>query len=320
MYNNAVNYMNLKGKIMKKFLFLMIFAISGLIFADTGISAKKDTGDTILELIKEVEEEPASEKNLPKYERIIKFAEESEEVQIFLIDELYKFPDAKVSQTNRRIIQGSYVSGALKKQLENKQKIITISDGIKNELKVYKILRETKYVKVEYLEQLLDIERQGGIGQLYYNYDVMGMEMYQNATGMQEDADTLINALKFPFFLEVSGEKVLITDINFNVLADLTTIIGFYAVSDDYDKSQAVLDKKSKEIAEKLLKNDTLKKIYEKNNYSGIMIEYTTPKVKQSKNEIYKTMTEKNQYVEMKDEAKQFLLEKETAKEQENEK
>ena len=286
MYNNAVNYMNLKGKIMKKFLFLMIFAISGLIFADTGISAKKDTGDTILELIKEVEEEPASEKNLPKYERIIKFAEESEEVQIFLIDELYKFPDAKVSQTNRRIIQGSYVSGALKKQLENKQKIITISDGIKNELKVYKILRETKYVKVEYLEQLLDIERQGGIGQLYYNYDVMGMEMYQSATGMQEDADTLINALKFPFFLEVSGEKVLITDINFNVLADLTTIIGFYAVSDDYDKSQAVLDKKSKEIAEKLLKNDTLKKIYEKNNYSGIMIEYTTPKVKQSKNEI----------------------------------
>ena len=320
MYNNAVNYMNLKGKIMKKFLFLMIFAISGLIFADTGMSAKKDTGDTILELIKEVEEEPASEKNLPKYERIIKFAEESEEVQIFLIDELYKFPDAKVSQTNRRIIQGSYVSGALKKQLENKQKIITISEGIKNELKVYKILRETKYVKVEYLEQLLDIERQGGIGQLYYNYDVMGMEMYQSATGMQEDADTLINALKFPFFLEVSGEKVLITDINFNVLADLTTIIGFYAVSDDYDKSQAVLDKKSKEIAEKLLKNDTLKKIYEKNNYSGIMIEYTTPKVKQSKNEIYKTMTEKNQYVEMKDEAKQFLLEKETAKEQENEK
>ena len=320
MYNNAVNYMNLKGKIMKKFLFLMIFVISGLIFADTGISAKKDTGDTILELIKEVEEEPASEKNLPKYERIIKFAEESEEVQIFLIDELYKFPDAKVSQTNRRIIQGSYVSGALKKQLENKQKIITISDGIKNELKVYKILRETKYVKVEYLEQLLDIERQGGIGQLYYNYDVMGMEMYQSATGMQEDADTLINALKFPFFLEVSGEKVLITDINFNVLADLTTIIGFYAVSDDYDKSQAVLDKKSKEIAEKLLKNDTLKKIYEKNNYSGIMIEYTTPKVKQSKNEIYKIMTEKNQYVDMKDEAKQFLLEKETAKEQENEK
>ena len=320
MYNNAVNYMNLKGKIMKKFLFLMILAISGLIFADTGMSAKKDTGDTILELIKEVEEEPASEKNLPKYERIIKFAEESEEVQIFLIDELYKFPDAKVSQTNRRIIQGSYVSGALKKQLENKHKIITISDGIKNELKVYKILRETKYVKVEYLEQLLDIERQGGIGQLYYNYDVMGMEMYQSATGMQEDADTLINALKFPFFLEVSGEKVLITDINFNVLADLTTIIGFYAVSDDYDKSQAVLDKKSKKIAEKLLKNDTLKKIYEKNNYSGIMIEYTTPKVKQSKNEIYKTMTEKNQYVDMKDEAKQFLLEKEAAKEQENEK
>ena len=310
--------MDLKGKIMKKILFLIIFAISGLIFADKAVTAEKDTGDIILELIKEVESDPASEKNLPKYERIIKFAEESEEVQIFLIDELYKFPDAKVSQTNRRIIQGSYVSGALKKQLENKQKIITISDGIKNELKVYKILRETKYVKVEYLEKLLDIERQGGIGQLYYDYDVMGMEMYQSATGMQEDADTLMNTLKLPVFLEVSGEKVLITDINFNVLADLTTIIGFYVVSDDYGKSQAVLDKKAKEIAEKLLKNETLKKIYGKNNYSGIMIEYTTPKVKQSKDEIYKTMTNKNQYVDMKEEVKQFLLEKETAKKQEN--
>ena len=305
---------------MKKILFLIIFAISGLIFADTAVPAEKDTGDTILMLIKEVESDPASEKNLPKYERIIKFAEESEEVQIFLIDELYKFPDAKVSQNNRRLIQGSYVAGALKKQLENKQKIITISDGIKNELKVYKILRETKYVKVEYLEKLLDIERQGGIGQLYYDYDVMGMEMYQSATGMQEDADTLMNTLKLPFFLEVSGEKVLITDINFNVLADLTTIIGFYAVSDDYGKSQAVLDKKSKEIAEKLLKNETLKKIYGKSNYSGIMIEYTTPKVKQSKDVIYRTMTDKNQYVDMEDEVKQFLLEKEAAKKQENEK
>ena len=310
--------MDLKGKIMKKILFLIIFVVSGLIFADTAVTAEKDTGDIILELIKEVESDPASEKNLPKYERIIKFAEESEEVQIFLIDELYKFPDAKVSQNNRRLIQGSYVAGALKKQLENKQKIITISDGIKNELKVYKILRETKYVKVEYLEKLLDIERQGGIGQLYYDYDVMGMEMYQSATGMQEDADTLMNTLKLPVFLEVSGEKVLITDINFNVLADLTTIIGFYVVSDDYGKSQAVLDKKAKEIAEKLLKNETLKKIYGKNNYSGIMIEYTTPKVKQSKDEIYKTMTNKNQYVDMKEEVKQFLLEKETAKKQEN--
>ena len=155
----------------------------------------------------------------------------------------------------------------------------------------------------------------GGIGQLYYDYDVMGMEMYQNATGMQEDADTLINTLKFPVFIEASGEKVLITDINFSVLADLTTIIGFYAVSDDYGKSQEILDKKAKEITQKLLKNETLKKIYGKNNYSGIMIEFTTPKVKQSKDEIYKTMTEKNQYVDMKDEVKQSLFEKETIKE-----
>ena len=299
---------------MRKILFLIMFAISVHIFADTGVTAVKDTGDVILELIKEVDEDPASEKNLPKYERIIKFAEESDEVQIFLIEDIYRFPNAKISETNRRLIQGSYVAGALKKQLENKQKIITISDGIKNELKVYKILRATRYAKVEYLEKLLDIERQGGIGQLYYDYDVMGMEMYQSSTGMQEDADTLVNTLKLPVFMEVSGEKVLITDINFNVLADLTTIIGFYVVSDDYEKSQAILDKKAKEITEKLLKNETVKKIYGKSNYSGIMIEYTTPKVKQSKEEIYKTMTQKNQYVDMKDEGKQFLFEKETIK------
>lgn len=300
---------------MKKTLFIIMFAISGLIFANTEAAQTKDTGETILELIKEVEEAPASEKNLSKYERIIKFAEESDDVQVFLIEDIYRFPNAKISDTNRKLIQGSYVAGALKKQLENKQKIITISDGIKNELKVYKILRDTKYVKVEYLEKLLDIERMGGIGQLYYDYDVMGMEMYQNATGMQEDADTLINTLKFPVFIEASGEKVLITDINFSVLADLTTIIGFYAVSDDYGKSQEILDKKAKEITQKLLKNETLKKIYGKNNYSGIMIEFTTPKVKQSKDEIYKTMTEKNQYVDMKDEVKQSLFEKETIKE-----
>ena len=66
------------------------------------------------------------------------------------------------------------------------------------------------------------------------------------------------------------------------------------------------------------MKNETLKKIYGKNNYSGIMIEFTTPKVKQSKDEIYKTMTEKNQYVDMKNEVKQSLFEKETIKEWEN--
>ena len=33
MYNNAVNYMNLKGKIMKKFLFFVTFSVSFLMFS-----------------------------------------------------------------------------------------------------------------------------------------------------------------------------------------------------------------------------------------------------------------------------------------------
>ena len=45
---------------MKKTLFIIMFAISGLIFANTEAAQTKDTGETILELIKEVEEAPAS--------------------------------------------------------------------------------------------------------------------------------------------------------------------------------------------------------------------------------------------------------------------
>ena len=166
---------------MKRIIFILVCIISSLIFsagtvapAQISINEKAaDTKETILLLIKEIEKDPASEVNIPKYDRITKFATESEDVQIFLIEDIYKFPSAKISENSRKIIQGSYMAGALKKQLETGQKIITISDGLANELKVYKILRETKFAKVEYLEHLLDVEKQGNIGQVYYDFDVM---------------------------------------------------------------------------------------------------------------------------------------------------
>ncbi len=307
---------------MKRIIFILVCIISSLIFsagtvapAQISINEKAaDTKETILLLIKEIEKDPASEVNIPKYDRITKFATESEDVQIFLIEDIYKFPSAKISENSRKIIQGSYMAGALKKQLETGQKIITISDGLANELKVYKILRETKFAKVEYLEHLLDVEKQGNIGQVYYDFDVMGMEIFQKATGVPEDIDALTKVFNFPVYVDVTGEKVLVTGMNFSMLGDLSTIIGFDVISNDYDKSQEVLDKKAVEIAKKLLGNETLKKVYVKNNYSGIMIEYVSPKKKISKEEVFKVMKEKGEDVEFKDNIKQKIFEKEEIK------
>lgn len=307
---------------MKRIIFILVCIVSSLIFsagtvapATTNINQKSaDTKETILELIKEIEKDPASEVNIPKYDRITKFATESEDVQIFLIEDIYKFPSAKISENSRKIIQGSYMAGALKKQLETGQKIITISDGLANELKVYKILRETKFAKVEYLEHLLDIEKQGNIGQVYYDFDVMGMEIFQKSTGVPEDIDALTKTFNFPVYIDVTGEKVLVTGMNFSMLGDLSTIIGFDVISNDYDKSQEVLDKKAVEITKKLLGNETLKNVYGKSNYSGIMIEYVSPKKKISKEEVFKVMKEKGEDVEFKDNIKQKIFEKEEIK------
>ena len=307
---------------MKRIIFILVCIISSLIFsagtvapAQISINEKAaDTKETILLLIKEIEKDPASEVNIPKYDRITKFATESEDVQIFLIEDIYKFPSAKISENSRKIIQGSYMAGALKKQLETGQKIITISDGLANELKVYKILRETKFAKVEYLEHLLDVEKQGNIGQVYYDFDVMGMEIFQKATGVPEDIDALTKVFNFPVYVDVTGEKVLVTGMNFSMLGDLSTIIGFDVISNDYDKSQEVLDKKAVEIAKKLLGSETLKKVYVKNNYSGIMIEYVSPKKKISNEEVFKVMKEKGEDVEFKDNIKQKIFEKEEIK------
>ena len=307
---------------MKRIIFILVCILSSLIFSvgttvPVSISANEksaDTKGTILALIKEIEKDPASEVNIPKYDRITKFATESEDVQIFLIEDIYKFPSAKISENSRKIIQGSYMAGALKKQLETGQKIITISDGLANELKVYKILRETKFAKIEYLEHLLDVEKMGNIGQVYYDFDVMGMEIFQKSIGVPEDIETLTKTFNFPIYVDVTGEKVLVTGMNFSMLGDLSTIIGFDVISNDYDKSQEILDKKAVEITKKLLGNETLKKVYGKNNYSGIMIEFVSPKKKISKEEVFKIMKEKGEDVEFKDNIKQKIFEKEEIK------
>lgn len=307
---------------MKKIIFTLVCILSSLTFsagtafptATKAVEKTTDTKETILKLIKEIDENPASEANITKYDRIIKFATESEEVQIFLIEDIYKFPSAKISDSSRKIIQGSYMAGALKKQLETGQKVITISDGLANELKVYKILRETKFAKIEYLEKLLDIEKAGNIGQVYYDFDVMGMEIYQKSLGIPKDIETLTKVLDFPMYVDVAGEKVLVTAMNFSMLGDLSTIIGFNVVSNDYDKSREILDKKAMEITKKLLKNETLKKVYNKNNYSGIMIEFVSPKNKMSKEEVYKVMKNNDVNIELKETIKQKIFEKEEIK------
>ena len=307
---------------MKKIIFILVCILWSFTFsvgtvapvAVKSVDKTADTKETILKLIKEIDGNPASEANITKYDRITKFATESEEVQIFLIEDIYKFPSAKISESSRKIIQGSYMAGALRKQLETGQKVITISDGLANELKVYKILRETKFAKIEYLEKLLDVEKAGNIGQVYYDFDVMGMEIYQKSLGIPEDIEILTKVLDFPMYVDITGEKVLVMSMNFSMLGDLSTIIGFNVISNDYDKSQEILDKKAMEITKKLLKNETFKKVYNKNNYSGIMIEFVSPKNKISKEEVYKIMKNSDKDIELKEMVKQKIFEKEEIK------
>ena len=45
------------------------------------------------------------------------------------------------------------------------------SDGIKQELKVYKILKKNKNIKSDFFEKLIDAEKSGTIDSIYEDYD-----------------------------------------------------------------------------------------------------------------------------------------------------
>ena len=65
---------------------------------------------------------------------------------------------------------GSYLAGILKNPLE-KNTMPKTSDGIKQELKVYKILKKNRNIKSVFFEELINAEKAGTISSVYEDYD-----------------------------------------------------------------------------------------------------------------------------------------------------
>ena len=148
---------------MKKILLFLLLSVSILSF---GTESKQ----SILKLIKDVEKNPAAESSISKYEKIIDFSIETEDFEIKLYPEFISLENDNTDQNTGKILLGSYLAGVLKNPLEKKTMPKT-SDGIKQELKVYKILKKNKNIKSDFFEELINAEKSGTISSVYKDYD-----------------------------------------------------------------------------------------------------------------------------------------------------
>ena len=148
---------------MKKILLFLLLSVSILSF---GTGSKQ----SILKLIKDVEKNPAAESSISKYERIIDFSIETEDFEIQLYPESIFLEMENIDKNTEKILLGSYLAGVLKNPVEKKTMPKT-SDGIKQELKVYKILKKNKNIKSDFFEKLIDAEKSGTIDSIYEDYD-----------------------------------------------------------------------------------------------------------------------------------------------------
>ena len=148
---------------MKKILLFLLLSVSILSF---GTGSKQ----SILKLIKDVEKNPAAESSISKYEKIIDFSIETEDFEIKLYPEFISIENENTDKNIEKILLGSYLAGVLKNPLEKKTMPKT-SDGIKQELKVYKILKKNKNIKSDFFEELINAEKSGTISSVYEDYD-----------------------------------------------------------------------------------------------------------------------------------------------------
>ena len=148
---------------MKKILLFLLLSVSILSF---GAESKQ----SILKLIKDVEKNPAAESSISKYERIIDFSIETEDFEIKLYPEFISIENENTDKNIEKILLGSYLAGVLKNPLEKKTMPKT-SDGIKQELKVYKILKKNKNIKSVFFEELINSEKNGTVSSVYEDYD-----------------------------------------------------------------------------------------------------------------------------------------------------
>ena len=148
---------------MKKTLLFLLFSISVLLFS-------AESNQSILKLIKDVEKNSVSESSIPKYQRIIDFSIETEDFEIQLYPEFINFGEENIDKNTGKILLGSYLAGVLKDPLE-KQSIPKTSNGIKQELKIYKLLKKSKNIKLNFFEELINAEKTGDVDSIYEDYD-----------------------------------------------------------------------------------------------------------------------------------------------------
>ena len=148
---------------MKKILLFLLFSISVLLFS-------AESNQSILKLIKDVEKNPIAESSIPKYERIIDFSIETEDFEIQLYPEFMNFGEENIDKNTGKMLLGSYLAGVLKDPLE-KQSMPKTSNGIKQELMIYKLLKKSKNIKLNFFEELINAEKTGDIDSIYEDYD-----------------------------------------------------------------------------------------------------------------------------------------------------
>ena len=148
---------------MKKTLLFLLFSISVLLFS-------AESNQSILKLIKDVEKNPVAENSISKYQRIIDFSIETEDFEIQLYPEFMNFSEENIDKNTGKMLLGSYLAGVLKDPLE-KQSIPKTSNGIKQELKIYKLLKKSKNIKLNFFEELINAEKTGDIDSIYEDYD-----------------------------------------------------------------------------------------------------------------------------------------------------
>ena len=117
-----------------------------------------------------MEKNRTAESSITKYEKIIDFSIETEDFEIQLYPEFIFLEMENIDKNTEKILLGSYLAGVLKNPVEKKTMPKT-SDGIKQELKVYKILKKNKNIKSDFFEKLIDAEKSGTIDSIYEDYD-----------------------------------------------------------------------------------------------------------------------------------------------------
>ena len=95
---------------------------------------------------------------------------ETEDFEIKLYPEFISLENDNTDKNTEKILLGSYIAGVLKNPLE-KNTAPKTSDGIKQELKVYKILKKNKNIKSVFFEELINSEKNGTVSSVYEDYD-----------------------------------------------------------------------------------------------------------------------------------------------------